>query len=149
MRMIIRFITLWILIFSVGCQANSIDTEPPLDNISSPVAPPNQGDTTQMPPAATTPADARLQDLIEKTKEDLAQRLSISITQITLAEATEVEWSDSSLDCPQPGMDYLQVITPGYRILLEVNAQIYEYHSNRDTYFVYCENSNPSIFPKP
>ena len=149
MRMIIRFITLWVLIFSVGCQANSIDTEPPLDNISSPVAPPNQGDTTQMPPSATTPADARLQDLIEKTKEDLAQRLSISITQITLVEATEVEWSDSSLDCPQPGMDYLQVITPGYRILLEVNAQIYEYHSNRDTYVVYCQDSIPPIFPKP
>ena len=149
MRMIIRFITLWVLIFSLGCQANSIDTEPPLDNISSPVAPPNQGDTTQMPPSATTPADARLQDLIEKTKEDLAQRLSISITQITLVEATEVEWSDSSLDCPRPEMAYMQVITPGYRILLEADTQVYEYHSNRDAYFIYCENPVPPFLPKP
>ena len=140
MRMIIRFITLWILIFSVGCQANPIDTEPPLDHISSPIAPPNQGDTTQMPPSTTIPADAGLQDLIEKAKEDLAQRLSISVTQIGLIDATEMEWSDSSLDCPQPGMEYLQVITPGYRIVLQVNNRLYEYHTNRDAYFVYCDN---------
>ena len=81
-----------------------------------------------------------LQVLIEKTQEDLAQRLSVPITQITLDEATEVEWSDSSLDCPQPGMEYLQVITPGYRIVLQVNNQVYEYHTNRDAYFVYCDN---------
>jgi len=101
--------------------------------------------TTSVP----TPTDAGLQNLIEKAKEDLAQRLSMSVTQINLVEATEAEWSDSSLGCPQPGMDYLQVITPGYLILLEVNAQTYEYHSNRDTYFVYCENSGPPIIPKP
>ncbi|MEO7839490.1 MAG: hypothetical protein ABIU06_09080 [Anaerolineales bacterium] len=102
-----------------------------------------------MRPSATTPADAGLQDLIEKTKEDLAQRLSISIPQITLVEATEMEWSDSSLDCPQPGMEYLQVLTPGYRILLESSGNVYEYHSNRDAYFIYCENPVPPFLPKP
>ena len=101
---------------------------------------------TSFPP---TPADPGLQNLIKKAKEDLAQRLSISMAQINLVEMTEVEWSDSSLGCPQPGMDYLQVITPGYLILLEANAQTYEYHSNRDTYFVLCENSNPPSLPKP
>ena len=102
-----------------------------------------------MNPSLPTPADPGLQSLVEKAKEDLAQRLSISVTQINLVELTEVEWSDSSLGCPQPGMDYLQVITPGYLIRLEVNAQIYEYHSNRDTYFVYCENQSPPSIPKP
>ena len=110
---------------------------------------PTDGDATQMVEPLPTSSKPGLQVLIEKTKEDLAQRLSVPITQITLNEATEAEWSDSSLGCPRPGMDYLQVITPGYLIRLEVNTQIYEYHSNRDTYFVYCENSSPSIFPKP
>lgn len=82
-------------------------------------------------------------------REDLAQRLSIPASHINLAEFMEVEWSDSSLDCPQPGMSYLQVITPGYRILLEVNAQVYEYHSNKDVYVVYCEDRMPPIIPKP
>jgi hypothetical protein len=149
MRIVVSLITLWVFAFSVGCQANTVDTETRLEDISSPVSPPSQGDATQMPPSVTIPADAGLQDLIKKAKEDLAQRLAISVTQISLVEATEVEWSDSSLDCPQPGMAYLQVITPGYRILLEANTQVYEYHSNRDAYFIYCENPVPPFLPKP
>jgi hypothetical protein len=87
--------------------------------------------------------------VIEKAKEDLAQRLSISVTRINLIEAVEVVWSNSSLGCPQPGMEYLQVLTPGYRIQLESGGNIYEYHSNRDTYVIYCENPASPIIPKP
>ena len=96
-----------------------------------------------------TPSDPALQGLIQKTKEDLAQRLSISLAQISFVEATEVEWSDSSLGCPQPDMAYLEVITPGYRILLQADTTIHEYHSNKDVYFVYCENQAPPFLPKP
>ena len=106
-----------------------------------------QEEALQVTPSLPAPVNSGLQGLIERAKEDLAQRLSISVTQISLVEAAEVEWSDSSLDCPQPGMDYLQVITPGYRILLEAGGQEYAYHSNRDAYFVYCENPNPLIPP--
>jgi hypothetical protein len=60
-----------------------------------------------------------------------------------------VEWSDSSLDCPQTGMEYLQVTTPGYRIVLQVNNQSYEYHTNRDAYFVYCVDQAPPGNPRP
>jgi hypothetical protein len=157
LRIVLSLIVLWGFVFSAGCQANSVDPEEPLEVPSSPVVEPLStsvpitptGEETQMTPSLPTPADAGLQTLIENAKADLAQRLSISITQINLVEATETEWSDSSLGCPQPGMNYLQVITPGYLILLEVNAQIYEYHSHRDTYFVYCENPNPPSLPKP
>ena len=102
-----------------------------------------------MTSAIPTPATSGLENLVQMAKEDLAQRVSISTNQINLVEATEAEWSDSSLDCPQPEMSYLQVITPGYRILLEANGAQYEYHSNRDTYVIYCDNANPSILPKP
>ena len=100
-----------------------------------------------MTPLPSLPTAPNLQNLIEKAKEDLAQRLSIPITQITLVEATEAEWSDSSLGCPQPDMFYTQVITPGYLILLEVNGTQHEYHSNRDIYFIYCVDSKPPIIP--
>jgi len=149
MRIVVSLIIiLWVFAFSVGCQANPVDTETPLENISSPVSPPTEN-TTQVPSSLPLPDDAGLRDLIEKAKTDLAQRLSIPINQIGLLDVTEVEWSDSSLDCPQPGMAYLQVITPGYRIVLEVNAQVYEYHSNRDAYVIYCENSVHPFLPKP
>jgi hypothetical protein len=101
-----------------------------------------------MTPVIPSPASG-LETLVQLAKADLAQRLSISTDQVSRVETTEAEWSDSSLDCPQPGISYLQVITPGYRILLEVNGTQYEYHSNRATYVVYCDNTNPPILPKP
>lgn len=115
---------------------------------TSVAAPPTEGEIP-MPRSVPTPANPGLPTLIENAKADLAQRLSISTTQINLVEAAEVEWSDSSLGCPQPGMDYLQVITPGYLILLETDGQSYEYHSNRDMYFVYCDNPTSPSIPKP
>jgi hypothetical protein len=143
----------WIVLLVSGCSP-SISPQRPLETANVPETQaiptsPTEGEATQMTSSLPTPADPGLQRLIEKAKGDLAQRLSISSPQINLVEIAEVEWSDSSLGCPQPGMDYLQVITPGYLILLEVNAQTYEYHSNRDTYFVYCDNQSPPIIPKP
>jgi hypothetical protein len=111
--------------------------------------PSTEGSTNQMTPSLPTPADPRLQNLIGMIKTDLANRQAVAVEEIILLETMEVEWSDSSLDCPQPGMEYLQVITPGYRIVLQVNDQTYEYHTNRDAYFVYCENQVPPILPKP
>lgn len=101
-----------------------------------------------MNPSAT-PIASGLENLLILVKADLAQRLSTSVDQINVVESEPVEWSDSSLGCPQPDMFYMQVITPGYRIVLDANGQQYEYHSNRDISFVYCEDPNPSTFPKP
>jgi len=108
-----------------------------------------EGDATQMLQPLPTSSNSSLQNLVEKAKEDLAQRFSIPVIQINLIEAVEVEWSDSSLGCPQPDMFYLQVIMPGYRIQLESGGNMYEYHSNRDTYVIYCENSISPNLPNP
>ena len=108
---------------------------------------PTQGGSTPMSTPLGTPANSSLDTLIEKVKEDLAGRLSITTMQINLVEATEVEWNDSSLGCPQPGMEYLQVITPGYLIKLETSGNLYEYHSNRDSYFIFCAEPNLPITP--
>lgn len=148
----------YLLITLMGCSL-FFDPNTPNNAILSPTATvpftgtqtalvsPTQGDSTSMTPTLSSAAVQGLEYLIKKAKEDLAQRLSISVTQINLIETTEVEWSDSSLDCPQPGLEYLQVITPGYRILLEFNGNEYAYHSNRDTYVVFCDSSIQLIPP--
>jgi hypothetical protein len=100
-----------------------------------PLVLPTQGDNSQM-----TPIAPGLQDLVEKSKEDLAKRLSITVAEINLAEAAEVIWPDSSLGCPQEGMLYTQVLTPGYLILLEYANNKYEYHAGRGPDFIFCTN---------
>lgn len=147
MKHILHLICLCGLIAAAGCQP--VSNNAPLDMaltstpepVSTPITDnPRTGDPPQM---TSTPWDSNLQTLIEKAKEDLAQRAAISTAQIQVVDATEVEWSDSSLGCPQPGMSYLQVITPGYRIALQANGIQYEYHSNKSTLIVFCENPNP------
>jgi hypothetical protein len=61
----------------------------------------------------------------------LAAELGLSPADVTVLSVEEMQWSDSSLGCPQPGMMYAQVITPGYRILLEANGETYDVHTNQ------------------
>lgn len=84
------------------------------------------------------PLSSGLQALIEKAKRELAQRLSIAIMEINLIKAEEVVWSNASLGCPQPGMVYAEVLTPGYLILLEANNKGYEYHADLQDAIMFC-----------
>lgn len=73
--------------------------------------------------------DANLQPFIDQATTDLATRLDIDATSITTVSAVLVTWNDSSLGCPQPGMQYLQVLQDGAVIELRVDDTIYRYHS--------------------
>jgi hypothetical protein len=98
-----------------------------------------------MTPIPSTPATPNLQTLIAKAKDDLAQRLSIAVDQINGIEAKAVTWSNSSLGCPQPGMMYAEVLTPGYLILLNANGQDYEYHAGKGSDIFLCEDPLPPV----
>jgi hypothetical protein len=50
-----------------------------------------------------------------------------------------VDWSDTSLGCPEPGMMYAQVITPGFLVMIEAEGQQYEYHTDESRFVVLCE----------
>ena len=115
-----------------------LNQEPLLTDIP---AQPTQGDIPQMNPLLPTPFAPGLEGLIEKAKEDLAQRLSIETSDIILVDAKEVVWSDGSLGCPQPGMMNIQVLTPGYFIQLEVKGKFYIYHTNKSDRIILCKNA--------
>jgi len=108
-----------------------------------PIVLPTLGDTSPM-----TPSAPGMQSLIVNIKEDLAKRLSITMAEIIVVDASEVVWPDSSLGCPQKGMAYLQVLTPGYLILLEYSNNQYEYHAGLGQVFIYCTNPTAPI-PSP
>jgi hypothetical protein len=61
---------------------------------------------------------------------DLAQRLKVDIDTIKLVNAEQIDWPDACMGIQQPGIMCAQVITPGYKVILEANGQQYEYHTN-------------------
>jgi hypothetical protein len=95
-------------------------------------------------PTSPFPLDPNLQDLVQKAREDLANRLSLPLSQINLVLAEEVTWPDASLGCPEEGMQYAQVLIPGYQIRLESGGQEFEYHASRKT-IVFCEKPSPPV----
>jgi hypothetical protein len=83
--------------------------------------------------------DAKMKAMVEESKKDLSERLNVSAEEIVLVSAEAVEWRDSSLGCPKPGMNYLMVVTPGYLFKLQAKGQTHQYHAGADSPF-YCKN---------
>jgi hypothetical protein len=70
------------------------------------------------------------EQLVAAARSDLAQRLGIAAEGIQVVSVEYIEWEDSSLGCPQPGMMYADVITPGYRIVLSAGGREYDYRTS-------------------
>ena len=73
-----------------------------------------------------------LSRLVERATEDLMQAANVASDEITVLSTEEVEWSDTSLGCPEPDGMYAQMITPGYLIVLETGGESYNYHTSTD-----------------
>jgi hypothetical protein len=82
-------------------------------------------------------------------KEDLARKLDLSISEMSVISVEAVDWPDTSLGCPQPGLMYAQVITPGFLIVLEAKGQSYEYHTGRTEQVVLCQTDGENQPPSP
>jgi hypothetical protein len=77
-------------------------------------------------------------DLLAKIMADAAQRSGVAAASIVVQQGEAVEWGDSSLGCPQPGIAYMQVITPGYQVVLQAGAETYDYHADSRDRFIVC-----------
>ncbi len=98
-----------------------------------------EGETMEIPEAA--------QPAVRAAQRDLASRLGLSVADIRVVDVEAVDWPDSSLGCPEPGKMYLQMITPGYRVVLQASGETYTYHTDRGTRAVLCA-SRPGAKPK-
>lgn len=112
-----------------------VATSPPAPTQTKSDAP--DDDMTESP--TPTSADPAFEKLLKLSKEDLARRFELDVDQIQLLAHEMVEWGDSSLGCPQPGMMYAQVVTPGYRFLLEAGGNQYSYHTDMGQTVLLCE----------
>lgn len=101
---------------------------------------------TRVPAQPVTPTESPTEEamseanhLIDTARKMLSEELGVAPEAVTLRSIEPVEWSSSGLGCEQPGQMYLTVITPGYRIILEHNGHLYEYHTDRATRVIRCD----------
>ena len=65
-------------------------------------------------------------------KTDLADKLSIPISEIKTVQTEKTEFNDTSLGCPEKNKFYAQVITPGFNITLSAREKAYDYHAGSE-----------------
>ncbi len=69
------------------------------------------------------------QKYIMRAKAELSRQEGMNPDDIQLVSIEFTEFSDASLGVPEPGVDYAQVITPGYIIILQHRGETYEFHA--------------------
>jgi hypothetical protein len=113
----------------VETDTPSSETAAENSSLSPPATPPSNRSAQERSPIAT-PSEASA-EVVAAAKERLASELDISTEVVEVIAVESVEWSDASLGCPEPGKMYAQVITPGYRVLLRVEGEQFEVHTDR------------------
>lgn len=90
-----------------------------------------------------TPRKEAPEKIFEKAKgvtnlavQDLATKLNINESEITVDTIVPVEWTDKSFGYPETGKEYELGSIPGYVILLVAKDKLYEYHSDRSIIIV-------------
>lgn len=66
-----------------------------------------------------------------RAREELAAELGVDLETVQVLSFEQEEWPDSCLGMAGPDEMCLQVITPGWRILLSANGETYEVHTDR------------------
>jgi len=82
--------------------------------------------STSADPANSNAVDASANTPTGIAIRTITEQIGASPEQITIRSEEAVEFSDSSLGCPKSGMSYMQVITPGHKVLAEYAGKIYD-----------------------
>ncbi len=126
---------------ALSTVASTAVTTAPMIATASTSATPTSGRATATASRAATPSTRGTMDYPDVVRAAIAQAttdLGVAPDQLTIVAVEARDWPDSSLGCPQPGRAYAQIVTPGYRLVVEANGQQYEYHTNRTTMIVRC-----------
>ncbi|MFC1696173.1 hypothetical protein ACFL1C_08650 [Pseudomonadota bacterium] len=95
------------------------------------------------------PESAVKSNLSAAAIRDLAGRLNVGETGITLVREVNVTWRDGSLGCPQKDRMYTQALVEGVLIILRVDGQDYEYHSGSGRPPFLCESPEKPVSKSP
>ncbi|MBI4267496.1 MAG: hypothetical protein HY662_01780, partial [Chloroflexi bacterium] len=115
-----------VLMVGLGLAAcapsGSGNTPTPTNKNTSPASTPSTRTPapTSKPATTSTPSTVSLtaeqQQAVDLSAANLATKLSVDRSKISLVKIEAVSWPDTSLGVPEPGKAYAQVIVPGYKV---------------------------------
>jgi hypothetical protein len=139
---------------TVGTENLSTETAPPdsthtvepgteePDFLTTEITPEKTTGTTQGTPTAAPlenqtavtpgiqPPTGQGPEAVQAAVANLSQALSIAESQVQVVSYEQEQWPDSCLGLADPGEMCLQVITPGWLILLDAAGKQYEIHTD-------------------
>jgi hypothetical protein len=71
------------------------------------------------------------EEAAQKARQDLAERLNLSVSDIEIQDMDDAEFPDTALGALVADEMSGQMITPGWRIKLRANGQTVEYRANQ------------------
>ena len=77
--------------------------------------------------------------ILDRIREDLVRRIGADPAAIEILRTEATVFSDGSLGCAKPGEVYIQVLTPGYHVVLGHEGRTYDYRATETGHFVLCE----------
>jgi hypothetical protein len=95
-------------------------------SVLSACAPPGSAPGSAPQSAEVSPADAGSVVPERIARQVVADRTGAPFDSLEVVSSEYREFSDSGLGCPVAGRAYLQVLTPGYRILIKSDAQVFD-----------------------
>ncbi len=131
---------------SVTIEPESTRPAPPmtLPGATDPANPPGTDPTA--PSATSGPASTGVPDVDDAAAAaiaDLAGRIGVEPSAVTVVSDGRVTWRDGSTGCPKPGMAYTQALVPGRRLILESGGERFAYHAGRSGPLTYCATPDP------
>ena len=80
--------------------------------------------------AESTEGDSQADTVSAAAQEFLVAELGVELGDVQVVSAEPAEFSDSCLGYGGPDESCLQAITPGWLVILDVNGQTYEAHTD-------------------
>jgi len=94
----------------------------------APTGPPAASPSTQSTDIGIDPE--ALPPPVQLALEVAAREHDVPLTAVTLVSFAERDWPSPALGCPEEGRLYPQIVTPGYLIVVTVQAVQREYHTD-------------------
>ncbi|HYN89632.1 MAG TPA: hypothetical protein VER55_13950, partial [Ardenticatenaceae bacterium] len=105
-------------------------TPRPTETEDGPGLPPARDPDSEGTPVSVNPDVEAPNAVTDAVREAAAREAGATEEDVTFILATPTEFPSSALGCPEPDTSYSDVIVPGYIVVVEVDGERYEFHTD-------------------